>query len=280
MAQQRQQQQQQQQRQAHEQANEGIGKRGQVQPRNAPPTAQQAARQQQQATEAELAAMVQQYQQQQRLGPTPPFPSPYDRIAAAQLMQQQAATAAMLHGDFPGHGGNPAHTEALNNHIAAQHAAQMDTLQRQQQAQFLRQQQALQQQQQALAQHHERQAQELARQQQQQQQQRSQQAQQNAALAAVAGHHAGADKRGPPCPQAGWQYVDPKGNVQGPFTLLEMQLWNSMGYFRPDLPMRCDQNDSFLELQKMFPPGTEPFVSYPRRPNAGANGANAGKLGR
>lgn len=71
-----------------------------------------------------------------------------------------------------------------------------------------------------------------------------------------------ADKR--PCPATGWQYVDPKGKVQGPFTLLEMQLWNSMGYFRADLPMRFDPADPFVELNKLFPPPLVPFESYPR----------------
>mmetsp|Transcript_400 Transcript_400/g.1242 ORF Transcript_400/g.1242 Transcript_400/m.1242 type:complete len:88 (-) Transcript_400:226-489(-) len=74
------------------------------------------------------------------------------------------------------------------------------------------------------------------------------------------------------CPATGWQYVDPKGNIQGPFTLLEMQLWNSMGYFRPELCMRCDANDPFVEFSKLFPPHLVPFESYPRRPAANGMG--------
>lgn len=83
-----------------------------------------------------------------------------------------------------------------------------------------------------------------------------------------------------PCPPNNWQYVDPKGNVQGPFTLLEMQLWNSMGYFRPDLPMRCDPNDQFVEFSKLFPPGGIPFQSYPRRiANNGSDGRGPLSIG-
>jgi len=83
------------------------------------------------------------------------------------------------------------------------------------------------------------------------------------------------DKR--PCPTSGWQYVDPKGHVQGPFNLLEMQLWNSMGYFRPDLPMRCDPKDAFTPFNQMFPAPLVPFESYPRR--QAQNGSENGRMG-
>merc|ERR1719498_2038706 len=66
-------------------------------------------------------------------------------------------------------------------------------------------------------------------------------------------------------PESGWQYVDPKGNIQGPFTLQEMQLWNSMGYFRADLKMRWDDGE-FVEYNKIFPAG-QAFQVPPRRPN-------------
>lgn len=69
-----------------------------------------------------------------------------------------------------------------------------------------------------------------------------------------------------PCPNTGWQYVDPRQNIQGPFTLLEMQQWHSMGYFRPDLPMRCDPGDRFLPFKELFPHPLVPFKAYPRRP--------------
>lgn len=69
-----------------------------------------------------------------------------------------------------------------------------------------------------------------------------------------------------PCPTTGWQYVDPKKNIQGPFTLLEMQHWNSKGYFRPDLPMRCHPSDPFISFKELFPHPLVPFQSYPKRP--------------
>jgi len=68
-----------------------------------------------------------------------------------------------------------------------------------------------------------------------------------------------------PCPSTGWQYVDPKNNVRGPFTLLEMQQWNGMGYFKSDLPMRCDVGDRFTPFAELFPHPMIPFQSYPKR---------------
>lgn len=73
--------------------------------------------------------------------------------------------------------------------------------------------------------------------------------------------------------------MDPRGNIQGPFTLIEMQLWHSMGYFRPDLPMRCDAGDPFIEFNKLFPPPLVPFESYPRRA-VPSNGAAVSMGGR
>jgi len=69
-----------------------------------------------------------------------------------------------------------------------------------------------------------------------------------------------------PCPTTGWQYVDPRKNIQGPFALVEMQHWNSMGYFRPDLPMRCDPSDPFVPFAELYPHPMIPFQSYPNRP--------------
>lgn len=69
-----------------------------------------------------------------------------------------------------------------------------------------------------------------------------------------------------PCPRTGWQYVDPRGQAQGPFSLLEMQQWHSMGYFRPDLLMRCDPEDRFTPFHELFPHPMIPFQSYPKRP--------------
>ncbi|CAJ1388803.1 unnamed protein product [Effrenium voratum] len=68
------------------------------------------------------------------------------------------------------------------------------------------------------------------------------------------------------CPSHGWQYLDPKGNVQGPFSLPDMQNWNNKGYFRADLLMRCHPKDSFVPLAALFPAPLVPFQSHPRRP--------------
>lgn len=72
------------------------------------------------------------------------------------------------------------------------------------------------------------------------------------------------------CPKSGWQYVDPKGNTQGPFGLEEMLQWHQLGYFRRDLKMRCAADDDFVELEQLFPHPLIPFKSYPKRPMAQA----------
>ncbi|KAI0638961.1 hypothetical protein C8Q77DRAFT_1078578 [Trametes polyzona] len=41
-----------------------------------------------------------------------------------------------------------------------------------------------------------------------------------------------------------WSYVDPQGNVQGPFTADTMQRWHNMGYFTPDLNMKRTHLDT------------------------------------
>jgi len=69
-----------------------------------------------------------------------------------------------------------------------------------------------------------------------------------------------------PCPKFPWHYIDPKGNTQGPFNLDEMIQWHELGYFRPELKMRCFVDDSFTELGLLFPHPLIPFKSYPKRP--------------
>ncbi|KJP86182.1 hypothetical protein AK88_04153 [Plasmodium fragile] len=61
-----------------------------------------------------------------------------------------------------------------------------------------------------------------------------------------------------------WQYVDPKGVVQGPFFLDEMRIWSEMGYFEPMLPVRCCDSDRFVALNKLFPPPHKPFTIIPK----------------
>eukprot|EP00931_Biecheleriopsis_adriatica_P064337 TRINITY_DN39135_c0_g1_i1.p1 TRINITY_DN39135_c0_g1~~TRINITY_DN39135_c0_g1_i1.p1 ORF type:complete len:317 (-),score=64.99 TRINITY_DN39135_c0_g1_i1:44-994(-) len=64
-----------------------------------------------------------------------------------------------------------------------------------------------------------------------------------------------------PCPENGWQYMDPAGRIQGPFPLEKMRLWHQHNFFYADLPMRSDPVDAFLPFAKLFPPGEVPFSS-------------------
>lgn len=61
------------------------------------------------------------------------------------------------------------------------------------------------------------------------------------------------------CPETGWQYVDPAGRVQGPFSLEKMRLWHKHGFFYHDLPMRCFPEDRFVCFLELWPAGCEPF---------------------
>ncbi|CAD2086780.1 eukaryotic translation initiation factor subunit eIF2A, putative [Plasmodium vinckei brucechwatti] len=61
-----------------------------------------------------------------------------------------------------------------------------------------------------------------------------------------------------------WQYIDPKGVVQGPFFLEEMRMWSELGYFEPMLPVRCCDSDRFIALNKLFPPPHKPFTIVPK----------------
>lgn len=69
-----------------------------------------------------------------------------------------------------------------------------------------------------------------------------------------------------PCPESGWQYLDPKGNIQGPFSLEKMQKWCSMNVFKPTLKVRCHPEDRFVPLGELFPHPMIPFHSCPKRP--------------
>eukprot|EP00439_Symbiodinium_sp_Y106_P070623 s504_g12.t1 len=74
------------------------------------------------------------------------------------------------------------------------------------------------------------------------------------------------------CPATGWQYIDPKNQIQGPFSLLEMQQWYHMNYFRPELKMRCSEQDDsrdFVPFSELFPHPMVPFQSYPKRVPSG-----------
>lgn len=172
-------------------------------------------------------------------------------LRAADAARISTSAAA---GTFPGHPQQRAMQQVqLHQQQAQAQAAQAQAAYTSgAAAQVLRQQ---------LQQHHQLHAQQQVQQQQQQQVARAAQQQ------ATQGHSNHGLKAA--CPQSGWQYVDPKQNIQGPFTLMEMQQWNSMGYFRPDLPMRCDPADPFLPFSELFPHPLIPFQSYPKRPRGG-----------
>eukprot|EP00929_Paragymnodinium_shiwhaense_P108509 TRINITY_DN74828_c0_g1_i1.p1 TRINITY_DN74828_c0_g1~~TRINITY_DN74828_c0_g1_i1.p1 ORF type:complete len:727 (+),score=153.67 TRINITY_DN74828_c0_g1_i1:98-2278(+) len=68
------------------------------------------------------------------------------------------------------------------------------------------------------------------------------------------------------CPKQGWEYIDPKEKIQGPFSIEEMRQWNLAGYFRPQLRMRCFPEDAFVPFSELFPHPLIPFNSYPKRP--------------
>jgi len=63
-----------------------------------------------------------------------------------------------------------------------------------------------------------------------------------------------------------WQYRDPAGNVQGPFTNADMRQWFEDGYFQTELPLRCALTPSglgFVALGVIFPHLDEAFATTP-----------------
>lgn len=67
------------------------------------------------------------------------------------------------------------------------------------------------------------------------------------------------------CPDQGWQYMDPKGKVQGPFDRQKMRLWHEHGFFYPELLMRSCPEDAFVPFSVLFPAPAEPFLGYVMR---------------
>ncbi|SCN58634.1 conserved Plasmodium protein, unknown function [Plasmodium chabaudi adami] len=57
-----------------------------------------------------------------------------------------------------------------------------------------------------------------------------------------------------------WQYKDPSGNIQGPFSSELMFFWWYSNYFPNDLPVRFSQNMQWFNFHDLFPQGTMPFV--------------------
>lgn len=58
-----------------------------------------------------------------------------------------------------------------------------------------------------------------------------------------------------------WQYRDPQGNVQGPFSALEMGGWYDAGYFGPELMVKRQDHPTFVYLRTLLKKGGSPFVS-------------------
>ncbi|KAL6601322.1 hypothetical protein ACP70R_044542 [Stipagrostis hirtigluma subsp. patula] len=67
-----------------------------------------------------------------------------------------------------------------------------------------------------------------------------------------------------------WQYMDPSGKIQGPFSIVQLRKWNSSGYFPPSLKIwkaSEKQDDSILltdalmgKFEKDLPPWEPPHV--------------------
>ena len=79
-------------------------------------------------------------------------------------------------------------------------------------------------------------------------------------------------------PQHGWEYVDPRGQKQGPFVLTDMITWHGMGFFKTDLPMRWHSNMEWVPFSVMFPDPITAFRIMPRtQRKEHAGGVNAGR---
>ncbi|KAG9223155.1 hypothetical protein CCMSSC00406_0000156 [Pleurotus cornucopiae] len=66
-----------------------------------------------------------------------------------------------------------------------------------------------------------------------------------------------------------WSYLDPQGQVQGPFRADTMQKWYDDGYFTPDLPTKRTQSDAnWIRVDELVikARGGKPFLSPPESP--------------
>ena len=72
-----------------------------------------------------------------------------------------------------------------------------------------------------------------------------------------------------------WQYLDPQGQVQGPFAHANMRQWHEAGYFVSELPIRLQQWSKFHPFHTVYPnlevaflavPPHEPGSHLPSRP--------------
>jgi len=89
-----------------------------------------------------------------------------------------------------------------------------------------------------------------------------QQEEENERMQTTEGYPGGGGKKDikiAPCPDNGWQYIDPSGNIQGPFPIEKMRVWHRHNFFYAELLMRSDPVDAFLPFDQLFPVGEEPF---------------------
>jgi PERQ amino acid-rich with GYF domain-containing protein len=67
-----------------------------------------------------------------------------------------------------------------------------------------------------------------------------------------------------------WSYIDPQGNIQGPFAGSLMQTWHEAGYFTPDLRMKRIKHDAGWttvgDMLASAPPDTPVFLLPPPPP--------------
>ncbi|CAJ1438939.1 unnamed protein product [Effrenium voratum] len=64
-----------------------------------------------------------------------------------------------------------------------------------------------------------------------------------------------------------WYYKDPSQRIQGPFTTSQMQHWQQVGYFKPELPIRFRESGNFYRLDLLYPEA--PFSQLPAIPDRG-----------
>lgn len=67
-----------------------------------------------------------------------------------------------------------------------------------------------------------------------------------------------------------WQYMDTKGNLQGPFSSQQMALWHQHNMLPKTLRLRRTTDVSFCTIDEYFPPPSAPFKSQPANPSANA----------
>ena len=60
-----------------------------------------------------------------------------------------------------------------------------------------------------------------------------------------------------------WYYRDPKGQVQGPFSWVDMYHWNLVGYFPATLPVALQKPEGFTSLAELFVVSPKPKPQEP-----------------